>query len=146
LGGLRISIQYTEDKALFSGILSFLSQCLSSKELNTTVPLSLTHGVEPFLRSCQLCSYSRTSQHCIEPEGYYRVHKSPLLISILSQISSIHTIPSSLFKIHFNIVSPPTSWVFPVISFLLTFPQISYMHYSSSPFVPHALPMSSSFT
>jgi hypothetical protein len=24
---------------------------------------SLTHGAEPFLRSCQLCSHSRTSQH-----------------------------------------------------------------------------------
>jgi hypothetical protein len=30
---------------------------------------SLTHGAEPFLRSCQLCSYSRTSQHFMEPEG-----------------------------------------------------------------------------
>jgi hypothetical protein len=27
---------------------------------------SLTHGAEPFLRSCQLCSYSRTSQHFME--------------------------------------------------------------------------------
>jgi hypothetical protein len=27
----------------------------------------LTHGTEPFLRSCQLCSYSRTSQHFMEP-------------------------------------------------------------------------------
>jgi hypothetical protein len=30
---------------------------------------SLTHGAEPLLRSCQLCSYSRTSQHFLEPEG-----------------------------------------------------------------------------
>jgi hypothetical protein len=29
----------------------------------------LTYGAEPFLRSCQLCSHSRTSQHFIEPEG-----------------------------------------------------------------------------
>jgi hypothetical protein len=34
-----------------------------------THSLSLTHGAEPFLRSCQLCSYSRTSQHFIEPRG-----------------------------------------------------------------------------
>jgi hypothetical protein len=27
---------------------------------------SLTHGAEPFLRRCQLCSYSRTSQHFME--------------------------------------------------------------------------------
>jgi hypothetical protein len=29
---------------------------------------SLTHGAESFLRSRQLCSYSRTSKHFIEPE------------------------------------------------------------------------------
>jgi hypothetical protein len=28
----------------------------------------LTQGAEPFLRSCQLCSYSRTSQHFTEPK------------------------------------------------------------------------------
>jgi hypothetical protein len=27
----------------------------------------LTHGAEPFLKICQLCSYSRTSQHFMEP-------------------------------------------------------------------------------
>jgi hypothetical protein len=30
--------------------------------------------------------------------------------------------------------------VFPVVSFLLAFPPISYMHFSSPPFVLHALP------
>jgi hypothetical protein len=30
---------------------------------------SLTHGAEPFLRNHQLCSYSRNSQHFMEPEG-----------------------------------------------------------------------------
>jgi hypothetical protein len=29
----------------------------------------LIHGAEPFLRDCQLCSYSRTSQDFTEPEG-----------------------------------------------------------------------------
>jgi hypothetical protein len=29
----------------------------------------LTYGAEPFLRSCQLCSPSRTPQHFMEPEG-----------------------------------------------------------------------------
>jgi hypothetical protein len=28
-----------------------------------------SHGAEPFLRRCQLCSYSRTSQHFMEPKG-----------------------------------------------------------------------------
>jgi hypothetical protein len=29
----------------------------------------LTHGAQPFLRSCQLCSHSKSSQRFMEPEG-----------------------------------------------------------------------------
>jgi hypothetical protein len=29
---------------------------------------TLTYGAEPFLKSCQLCSHSKTSQHFMEPE------------------------------------------------------------------------------
>jgi hypothetical protein len=80
------------------------------------------------------------------PKVHHRVHKSPPLVPILSQFDSDHTIPSYLSKIHLNIVQPPTSWVFLVVSFLLAFPPISYMHSPSPPFVLHALPISSSFT
>jgi hypothetical protein len=38
---------------------------------------SLTHGAEPFLRSRQLCSYSRTSQHFMEPEGSSSCSQEP---------------------------------------------------------------------
>jgi hypothetical protein len=71
---------------------------------------SLTHEAEPFLRSCQLCSHSRTSQRFMEPEGPLPCSQEPLLVPILSQINPIHPIPSYLSKIHFNIVHPPTSW------------------------------------
>jgi hypothetical protein len=37
----------------------------------------LTYGAEPFLRSFQLCSYPRTSQHFIEPEGSSPCSKEP---------------------------------------------------------------------
>jgi hypothetical protein len=38
---------------------------------------SLTHGAEPFLRSRQLCSYSRTSQHFMELEGLLSYSQEP---------------------------------------------------------------------
>jgi hypothetical protein len=43
------------------------------------------------------------------PEVQYRVHKSLPLVPILSHIHRIHSIPSYLSKIHFNIVLYPTA-------------------------------------
>jgi hypothetical protein len=35
------------------------------------------HGAEPFLRSHQLCSYSRITQHCMEPGGSLPCSQGP---------------------------------------------------------------------
>jgi hypothetical protein len=53
----------------------------------------LAYGAEPFLRSHQLCSHSRTS-HFMEPEGSIQCRKSTPLVPILSHINPIHSIPS----------------------------------------------------
>jgi hypothetical protein len=50
---------------------------------------------------------------------YYHVQESPPLFPILSQIKPTYTTLSCLTKIHLNIIHPPTSWVFLVVSFLL---------------------------
>jgi hypothetical protein len=46
----------------------------------------------------------------MEPEGHYRVHKSPSVVPILSQIDPVLTIPPYLSEIYFHIADPPTSW------------------------------------
>jgi hypothetical protein len=48
------------------------------------------HGTQPFVNSCQLGSYSRTSQYFMKPDDHYRVHRSPPLVPVLSQIEGIH--------------------------------------------------------
>jgi hypothetical protein len=45
------------------------------------------------LRSCQLCSNSRTLQYIWNSKAHYRVHKSPPLVPILSKINPVHTVP-----------------------------------------------------
>jgi hypothetical protein len=65
----------------------------------------LIYGAEPFLRICQLCSYSRISQHFKEPEGLLPCSQSPPLVPILSHINPVHTIPSYFSEMYFNIVT-----------------------------------------
>jgi hypothetical protein len=59
------------------------------------------HGAEPFLRSRQLCSYSRTSQHVTEPEGSLPCSQGPTTSPYPEpdRSSSCHPHPISLRSI-----------------------------------------------
>jgi hypothetical protein len=69
---------------------------------------SLTHGAEPFLRSHQLCRYSRTFQHFMEHEGslgpstgpYSEPHRSSPYHPILSKniVTDIMDLKVAVFR------------------------------------------------
>jgi hypothetical protein len=56
-------------------------QCSSHRPfgmiIDNILPLNQLHGAEPFLRSRQLRSYSRISQHFMEPEGSLSCSQEP---------------------------------------------------------------------
>jgi hypothetical protein len=67
----------------------------------------LTHGAEPFFKSRQLCSHSRTSQPFMEPEGSTPRSHEP---STGPYPEPYQSNPHHLSNVHFNIVHPPTIW------------------------------------
>jgi hypothetical protein len=56
-----------------------------------------------------LCIYTRYFQRFMESKDSCRIHKSPRLVPILSQINTVHTTPPYLPKFHFNSIHPLTS-------------------------------------
>jgi hypothetical protein len=93
---------------------SYTSTCilLSFMFLITYLLTYLLTELQPFLRSCQLCSHWGTSQHFKEPEDSSPCSQEPSTDPYPEPDRSSPTIPSYLSKIYFNIFHPPTSFTF----------------------------------
>jgi hypothetical protein len=97
------------------------------------------------LRSRQLRSHLIISWLLWDPKVHSRVYNSIPPVGILSQITPVHTTPSYLSKIQFNII-PRLCLGLPSGLFPSGLPPKIYTHYSSLLCVLHALPISSSST
>jgi hypothetical protein len=78
------------------------------------------------------------------PKVHYRLHESPPLVPILSQIDQVHAIPSNFSLGSILILSTHLRLGLPTDIFPSGFPTISYIYSYSPPFVLHVLPISSS--
>jgi hypothetical protein len=55
-----------------------------------------------------LCDCASYSNILLKWKTYYCVHKSPLLVPVLSQLNSAHAISSDILKSHCNVIVPST--------------------------------------
>ena len=76
----------------------------------------------------------------LSPEVHYRLYKCLSPVSMLSQIDTVHAVPSHFLKIHFNIILPstpgPSKW-----SLFLRFPNQNPVSTFPPPYVLHSPPI-----
>ena len=89
-------------------IIQQITSTASKRRSYCQLPVMICEGQGHFIcpREPCLSSYSRSFLRLTTPK--FRVHNSPPLAPNLTQVTTVHTITSNLFKNHFNIILPPT--------------------------------------
>jgi hypothetical protein len=100
---------------------------------------NLLHGTEAFLRSHQLSSYSRTSPQIMEPKGSLTCSQHPSIGPYPEPYQSNPYHPILILSTHLHLGLP--NGLFPS-----SFPTNTLYAFIFSPFVLHALPISSFLT
>jgi hypothetical protein len=116
--GINIMLLGNHPNFVFIDFLrSVLTTWRLADPLNCEVALTLAivaitnqpHGVEPFLRSHQLLSYSRISRYSTKSKYLLPCSEERRLHVTLSEINPVDTTPYCFSKIYFNIILPYTS-------------------------------------
>jgi hypothetical protein len=61
---------------------------------------------ENFFKACSYCATHEITSLLWNTMVHYRIDRSPPLVPFLSQINTVHTLPSFLFDIRFNVIFP----------------------------------------
>jgi hypothetical protein len=98
-------------------------------KIDQTINTYLLTKLSPSWESANFAATEEFPSILRSPKIHHRVYKSSPLVRILSQIDPVHTIPSCLSKIHFNIVHPSVYTIGTLLLSLINFIKINLLRF-----------------